>query len=68
MTQRGEFERVMAGRLPDNWHEAVGELKQQVADDRPTLASRASSQRCLEALVAATPELIGGSADLTGRT
>ena len=61
--QRGEFERVMAGRLPDNWHEAVGELKQQVADDRPTLASKASSHRCLEALLAATPELIGGSAD-----
>jgi transketolase len=64
--QRGEFERVMAGRLPDNWHEAVGELKQQVADDRPTLAGRGSSYKCLDALVAATPELIGGSADLTG--
>jgi transketolase len=64
--QRGEFERVMAGRLPDNWHEAVAELKQQVADERPRLASRESSQRCLEALVPATPELLGGSADLTG--
>jgi transketolase len=63
--QRGEFERVLAGRLPDNWHEAVAELKQQIADDRPKLASRASSQRCLEVLVRATPELIGGSADLT---
>jgi transketolase len=64
--QRGEFERVMAGRLPDNWHEVVVELKQQVADERPRLASRESSQRCLEALVPATPELLGGSADLTG--
>ena len=64
--QRGEFDRVMAGRLPDNWHEAVAELKQQIADERPMLASRASSQKCLEALVPATPELIGGSADLTG--
>jgi transketolase len=63
--QRGEFERVMSGRLPDNWHEAVAELKQDIADDRPRLASQASSQRCLEALVSATPELIGGSADLT---
>jgi transketolase len=58
--QRGEFERVMAGRLPDNWHEAVGELKQQVAYDTPTLASH----KCLDALVAATPELVGGSAHL----
>jgi transketolase len=64
--QRGEFERVMAGRLPDNWHEAVAELKQDIADSRPKLASRASSQKCLEFLVPATPELIGGSADLTG--
>jgi transketolase len=64
--QRGEFERVMAGRLPDNWHEAVAELKQDIADSRPRLASRAASERCLEALVPATPELIGGSADLTG--
>jgi transketolase len=64
--QRGEFERVMAGRLPDNWHEAVADLKQQIADDRPRLASRASSQKCLETLVPATPELLGGSADLTG--
>jgi transketolase len=64
--QRGEFERVMAGRLPDNWHEAVAELKQQIGDERPKLATRASSQKCLEALVPATPELIGGSADLTG--
>jgi transketolase len=64
--QRGEFERVIAGRLPDNWHEAMFELKQDIADSRPRLASRASSQKCLESLVPATPELIGGSADLTG--
>ena len=64
--QRGEFERVMAGRLPDNWHEAVAALKQDIADSRPKMATRASSQKALEALVPATPELVGGSADLTG--
>jgi transketolase len=64
--QRGEFERIMAGRLPDNWHEAMAELKQDIADARPRLASRASSQQCLETLVRSTPELIGGSADLAG--
>jgi transketolase len=63
--QRGEFERVMTGRLPDNWHEAVFELKQDIAETRPHLATRAASQKCLEALVPATPEMIGGSADLT---
>ena len=64
--QRAEFERAIAGRMPDNWHEAVAELKLGIGDDRPKLATRAASQRCLETLVPAMPELIGGSADLTG--
>ncbi|HEX4178060.1 MAG TPA: transketolase, partial [Rhizomicrobium sp.] len=63
--QRAEFERVIAGRLPDTWHESVVQLKQQIADDKPRLAGRVSSHRCLELLVPATPELIGGSADQT---
>jgi transketolase len=65
-TQRGEFERAMAGKVPDTWHEAVATLKQDIVDSRPRLATRVSSQKCLEALVPATPELLGGSADLTG--
>ena len=63
---RAEFERAIAGKLPENWHEAVTALKQQIADTKPKLASRQSSQKVLEALVPATPELVGGSADLTG--
>jgi transketolase len=63
--QRGEFERVMAGRLPDTWHQAIVDLKLDIADNRPRLASRMASQVCLDALVPATPELIGGSADQT---
>src|ERR1700760_168883 len=63
---RAEFERVTAGKLPDNWHEAVAALKQDIADTRPKMATRQSSQKALEALVPVTPELIGGSADLTG--
>ncbi|HEY0182497.1 MAG TPA: hypothetical protein VGC09_06775, partial [Rhodopila sp.] len=64
--QRAEFERVMTGRLPDNWHEAVADLKQDIADTRPKLATCASSQRCLESFIPAAPELIGGSADQAG--
>src|SRR5262249_17347494 len=63
---QGEFERVMAGKLPDNWHEAVAALKQEIAETKPKMATRQSSQKALEALVPATPELVGGSADLTG--
>jgi transketolase len=62
---RADFERVMAGKLPDNWHEAVAALKQDIAETKPKMATRASSQKALDALVPATPELIGGSADLT---
>ncbi|HVY15396.1 MAG TPA: transketolase [Rhodopila sp.] len=65
-SQRAEFERVLAGRLPDTWHETIAALKQDIAETQPRLATRASSQKCLEALVPAIPELIGGSADLTG--
>ncbi len=64
--QRGEFERVMAGRLPDNFHETVAGLRGDIAASRPKLASRQSSQKALESLVPAIPELVGGSADLTG--
>jgi transketolase len=63
---RAEFERVMAGRLPENFHEAVAALRASIAESRPKLASRQSSQKALEALVPAVPELTGGSADLTG--
>jgi transketolase len=64
--QRGEFERVMAGRLSDNWHAAMAELKQDIVDGRPLLSTQASSQACLEALIPAMPELLGGIASLTG--
>ena len=64
--QRSEFERALSGKLPDSFHEAVAELKSGIAETRPKLATRQSSQKTLEALVPALPELVGGSADLTG--
>jgi transketolase len=63
---RAEFERAMAGRLPETFHEAVAALRADIAEKKPKLASRQASQKALEALVPAVPELIGGSADLTG--
>jgi transketolase len=63
---RAEFERVMAGRLPDNFHEVAQALRAEIAEKKPKLASRQASQKALEAFVPAIPELIGGSADLTG--
>jgi transketolase len=64
--QRAEFERVMAGRLPDGWAEAMSAFKATLAEQKPKLATRQASQKALEVLVPAVPELVGGSADLTG--
>ena len=64
--QKAEFERVTSGKLPEGWVEAMGSFKTMLAEQKPKLATRQSSQKTLEALVAALPELVGGSADLTG--
>jgi transketolase len=63
---REEFERAVAGRLPEAWHEALAALRVKQAEEKPKLATRVASQRALEALVPSVPEMVGGSADLTG--
>ncbi len=63
---RAEFERVMQGKLPEGWAEAMSAYKANLAESKPKLATRQSSQKALEVLVPALPELVGGSADLTG--
>ena len=64
--QRATFERQMAGKLPDGWQAAVAAFKAKVVAEAPNLATRVSSQQTLDVLAAAIPEMIGGSADLTG--
>ncbi len=65
---RGEFERVMSGRLPDAAHAALAALKAELIGTRAKLATRQASQKVLDVLVPAVPELIGGSADLSPST
>ncbi|MFN4089639.1 MAG: transketolase [Alphaproteobacteria bacterium] len=60
------FDRAMSGRLPEAFDATVRDLKRRLVEEAPKLATRQSSQKVLEALVPAVPELIGGSADLTG--
>ena len=64
--QRAEFERVMAGQLPEGLVETMAAFKAQLAAQMPKLATRQGSQKTLEVLIPAIPELVGGSADLTG--
>ncbi|OHC76472.1 MAG: transketolase [Rhodospirillales bacterium RIFCSPLOWO2_12_FULL_58_28] len=61
-----EFNRMIAGGLPENWPDIINDLKRNFAKERPKPATRQASGKVLEALTAAIPGLIGGSADLTG--
>src|SRR5690606_2439180 len=61
-----EFERRMRGELPSTWQEKTKEYLAQVAQATGSLATRQCSQQALNAFGPHVPELLGGSADLTG--
>lgn len=63
---KAEFERRMAGELPAALTDAVQKVKRTLAETPKDIATRASSEFALEGLVPEVPEMIGGSADLTG--
>jgi len=65
--KRAEFERRTRGTLPaEALAAAVGAVKQKLAQAPKEIATRAASEFALEALTVVLPEMIGGSADLTG--
>jgi len=64
--EAAEFRRRMAGELPADFRARADALLKDAEAKAETLATRKASQNALEALVPALPELIGGSADLTG--
>jgi transketolase len=61
-----EFERRMKGELPQNFEQVARDAALSAHAKSETVASRKASQIALEAFTAALPELLGGSADLTG--
>ena len=63
---RDEFNRVMSGALPAGWQSAIQEIKAEFVAEAPGQATRVSSGAVLEKLIGTVPELMGGSADLTG--
>ncbi len=63
--QGAEFSRRMSGELPSDTS-AVQEYLAGVVANPPKLATRKSSEMALEVLTASIPEMVGGSADLTG--
>ena len=63
---KDEFSRVINGKLPKNLDKIIDEEKRKFFDLKPNIASRQSSASILEAITKNLPELVGGSADLSG--
>ncbi len=63
--QEAEFTRRMNGDLPEKTSEMRAYLD-GLTSSQPKVATRKASEMALEVLTAAFPEMIGGSADLTG--
>ncbi|MCZ8235836.1 MAG: transketolase [Inhella sp.] len=61
-----ELDRRMKGELPETFAKTVADLLASTHAKAETVASRKASQLALEAFTAALPEMLGGSADLTG--
>ena len=61
-----EFVRRMKGDLPKNFNQVAFDAVVAAHTKGETVASRKASQLALEAFTAALPEMLGGSADLTG--
>jgi len=61
-----ELARRLSGDLPASFAQEVVDAAVAAHSAAQTVASRKSSQNALEAFTAALPELLGGSADLTG--
>ncbi len=64
--EAAELRRRTAGELPAGFAERAGALAAELHTKAETVATRKASQAVLEALLPALPELLGGSADLTG--
>jgi transketolase len=64
--EAAELRRRMGGELPANWHETVDHMVEAVVQKGEKIATRKASQNALNHLGPAVPELLGGSADLTG--
>jgi len=63
---KAEFERAMSGELPKHAFEALDRFIAEAEAKAPAAATRQHSGAVLEQVFGAIPDLVGGSADLTG--
>ena len=61
-----EYKRRMQNALPSNWSDVVDRYLNSTVEKAESLATRKASQNAIEAYAKHLPEMIGGSADLTG--
>ena len=64
--QKARFEAALSGDISAAVDTAIKKMKQELSANPQKVASRVASQKTIEALVAETDCLFGGSADLTG--
>ena len=61
-----ELNRRLKGDLPANFESVMKDAVEKAAQAQETVATRKASQKALNAFAPQVPELLGGSADLTG--
>jgi transketolase len=64
--QAAQLQRRLAGELPEGFATQAAAAIAAAHDKAESVATRKASQNALEVFTAALPELLGGSADLTG--
>ena len=64
--EAAEFMRRQNGEMPASWQKSVDKLVGATIEKHETVATRKSSQQAIAAMAQALPEMLGGSADLTG--
>ncbi len=62
---RSAFHDALNRHLPCGYADAMAQLRDRFATERPTIATRQASQLVINAIAEALPNLLGGSADLT---
>ena len=63
---KNEINRIINNKLPEDFNKHIASLKKKIFELKPKQASRQSSAYILENITKNLPELIGGSADLSG--
>jgi transketolase len=62
---RSPFHDALNRKLPCGYAQAMAQLRDRFAEQRPNVATRQASQLVIDMIAEALPNLLGGSADLT---